>query len=146
MIEEQARVVSVSNKQVSVEIQRQSTCGSCSAKSTCGTSLLDKLFGQRKQRYSVTSEMDLKVGDTIVIGIDENAYLRGSFVVYSLPLILMLLAAIAAESLAGNQSGEFASIIGAAIGFVVGLYVVNRFGRRVQSDSRYQPVVLRRCS
>jgi len=145
MIEEQAMVVSVLNKQVSVEIQRKSTCSSCSAKSSCGTSLLERLFGQRKQRYSLTSDIDLKAGDAIIIGMDENAYLRGSFMVYSLPLIVMLLGAITAESFAGNQSGEFASIIGAAIGFAVGMLVVNRFGRRVLSDSRYQPVVLRRC-
>lgn len=144
MIEEQAKVVSVFNGEISVEIKRQSTCGSCSAKSSCGTSLIEKLLGQRNHHYSLISDMDVKPGDTVIIGLDEGSYLRGSFMVYSLPLIVMMLVAIVAHSLADGRGSEFASIIGALIGFIIGLYLVKQFGRRVKSDSRYQPVILRR--
>lgn len=149
MIEETAQVIRVDGEQAWVETQRKSTCSSCAAQYGCGTSTLSKVLGNRRSLIRVLTRMDLEPGERVVLGIREQALVRGSVAVYAVPILLMLLGAIAGE-LGAQQNlwsnGESASIFLAISGLAGGVYWLARFTRRIRNDRDYQPVVLRKLS
>ena len=78
MLEETAQVVRVTADGIWVETRRQSTCSSCAAEKGCGTATLSKVLGNRRTLVRVLADMPLEVGDRVVIGIREQALVRGS--------------------------------------------------------------------
>ena len=141
MMQEQAVVVAINGQQVSVETERQSSCGQCSARNGCGSALLGKFFNRNKQHLIVETDLSLVVGDKILLGLDENALLRGSFIVYAIPLLMMLLFPMIVGQF---FSSEIVSIISAAVGFAAGIIYVKYFSIVARSEENFSPVVLKR--
>jgi sigma-E factor negative regulatory protein RseC len=87
-----------------------------------------------------------QVGDSVIIGLDETALIRGSLAVYAMPLLSMfaggLLGVLLSEQWA--VSGEALTLGLGVAGLITGLLWLKGFSRRIRDDSRYQPVVLRR--
>lgn len=147
MIEEQGRIVAVEEGFAWVETQRKSACGACSANKGCGTGVISKVVGQRVNRVRAINEINANVGDEIIIGLHDEALVRGSLAVYAAPLLAMLLMALLGD-LAGrelNNSGEGLTVIFGLAGLGLGFLWVRNFSRRIADDVRYQPVILRRC-
>ncbi len=113
MIEEIATVIKTEGETMSVEIQRQSSCGACSVKSGCGTNLIASLFGKRRAMLSLPNTIHARPGDRVVLGIRENDLVKGSIRLYLLPLAGLLLGALAGHLLAGT---ELFSIAGGLLG------------------------------
>jgi len=84
--------------------------------------------------------MPLRVGDPVVIGIPEGVLLRSALAVYLLPLMGLILFALAAQWLG---FGEPLVIAGGFSGFALVWLLVRRASRRVMNDPALQPVVLR---
>ncbi|QJD60551.1 transcriptional regulator [Pseudomonas sp. gcc21] len=141
MIEEQGRVLSVEEGAVWVETVRRSTCGSCQARAGCGQALLQRLgSGARQGFIRVIADREYQVGDEIVIGIPEDAVVRGSLWVYVVPLIGLF----ASGSLAGMLGmSEPATIAAAFTGLFAGFGAVRWHSRRSVGDPSLQPRVLR---
>ena len=147
MLEETGSVVRVEDGEVWVETQRRSTCSSCAVEKGCGTATLAKVMGRRRTLVRVLSDLPLAVGDQVVIGIREQALVRGSLAVYAVPLLLLLAGAIIGELGAVQglwNSAEAASVLLGTGGLAAGLLWLRRFSRRIHGDKDYQPVVLRR--
>jgi len=144
MLEEQAVVVEVAPGEVWVETCRQSACQSCSAKSSCGHSLLSKISSGKTQRLQVNTDKVLQVGDQVVLGLDEGAFLRGSALLYLLPLVALMIGALAGEAVFGQDS--LMSFVLAAAGLLAGFGYVRWYSWRHRQDAQYQPVVLRKLS
>lgn len=148
MLEETAQVVQIEGTTIWVETQRRSTCSSCSAQPGCGTAVLAKVLGSRRTRVRVLSDLDLSIGDRVVIGIHEQALVQGSLAVYAVPIVLLLLGALIGELGAQRflwQSAELASTALGLCGLLAGLWWLKKFTRRIGNDKRYQPSVLRRA-
>lgn len=147
MLEETAQVVRIADDGVWVETRRQSTCSGCAAEKGCGTATLAKVLGNRRTLVRVLSQEPLTIGDRVVIGIREQALVRGSMAVYAVPLLLLLLGAVLGELGATQRlwsSAELASILLGLSGFAAGLVWLRHFTGRIKHDQNYQPVVLRR--
>jgi sigma-E factor negative regulatory protein RseC len=147
MLEETAQVVRIKGNEVWVETQRRSSCSSCSAEKGCGTATLSKVLGKRRNVVRVLSAMPLRVGDLVVIGIREQALVRGSLAVYAVPILLLLLGGLIGEMGAEQfiwENAEFASVTLGISGLIAGLVWLKRFTRRIRNDPNFQPVVLRR--
>jgi sigma-E factor negative regulatory protein RseC len=145
MIEESARVIRLEGEYAWVETQRKSVCGSCSANKGCGTSVLGKVLGQRRSYVRVLNPVEAKLGEEVVVGLGERAFVTGSLAVYAIPLLALLLGAIAGDWLAGlYQWSDIAAVAGGLGGLAAGFVWLWLFARRVGGDSRYQPVILRR--
>ncbi|WXL24531.1 SoxR reducing system RseC family protein [Ectopseudomonas mendocina] len=141
MIEERGRVVALEPGAVWVETRRQSTCGSCSAKAGCGHGVLQQLgFRERYARVRALSDLDLQLGDSVVIGVREDTLVRGSLMVYLLPLLGLFAAAVLVEQMAVDERWV---ILSALLGFVVAGGVVRWRNRFWVNDAAMQPVVLR---
>ena len=135
MIEELATVIETEGEMMTVEIQRQSSCGACSVKSGCGTNLIASLFGKRRAMLSLPNTIHARAGDRVVLGIRENDLVTGSIRLYLLPLAGLLLGALAGHLLTGT---ELFSIAGGLLGMFAVLQGLR--SRQVAPDIR----VLRR--
>lgn len=141
MIEESGRVVAVEDGAVWVETLRKSTCSSCSANAGCGQGLMDKLgVGRRRGLVRALCSLRLEVGDSVVIGVREDLLVRGSLLVYLLPLVCLFAAALLAQALgAGEPQIAAAGVSGLALGWLL----VRWRSRRTAESPDLQPVVVR---
>ncbi|MBD7976274.1 SoxR reducing system RseC family protein [Serpens gallinarum] len=141
MIEEQGRVVAVEPGAVWVETVRKSTCSTCSANAGCGQGMMEKLgVGSRRGHVRALTDLQLDVGDSVAIGVREELLLRGSLLVYLLPLLSLFLCALLVQALGGSEP----HIIMASLGGLLCSWLYIRWrSRRTADDPALQPVVLR---
>jgi sigma-E factor negative regulatory protein RseC len=141
MIEEQGRVVAVEAGAVWVETLRKSTCSSCSANAGCGQGLMDKLgVGNRRGYVRALTDLQLDIGDSVAIGIREELLLRGSVLVYLVPLLGLFAGALSIQALGGSEL----QVIGAGLGGLLFSWLYIRWrSLRTADDPALQPVVLR---
>ncbi|CAI8776154.1 SoxR reducing system RseC family protein [Methylocaldum szegediense] len=146
MIEEEAVVSHTEPGKVWVEKPRRSACGGCLRQ--CASGVVDRYFGAPTIRLQVLSPIDVQVGDRVVLGIQEDAFVKGSFCAYLIPLLGLFLGAILGNiivfSLALDVSSDGASVIGGAIGLSLSFIILRFTG--VLSRDKLSPVILRKLS
>lgn len=145
MIEQPAVVVAAGEGEVWVETQRRSACGSCSTNSGCGAAALARHWEGRSSRVRAVCALPLQPGDAVVLGLAEGSLLRGSLLVYLLPIGLLLAGAVLGQT-AFAGAGEEPVILAGAVGLALGFLAARFVARRLRHDVRYQPVVLRRLA
>ena len=124
MIEELAVVVKIANHQVWVASEPNSACGGCQQKASCATNALGSAL--KKKPVPVDCDMPLKIGDTVVVAIDENLLLRASLLLYLTPLIALFIGAGLADGLLENSGYADLWIAGsAALGLALSLWLIN---------------------
>ncbi|NIR62130.1 MAG: SoxR reducing system RseC family protein [Gammaproteobacteria bacterium] len=148
MIEAPGRVVAVEGDRAWVETAPESACGKCVAGGGCGSALLGRALRRGLPRVEVHNRIGAGVGDAVVVGVREQALLTGSLAVYTVPLVLMLLGALAGEGLVPGPygKGEGVTIVFGALGLAVGFLWLRLFTVRIRHDRRYRPVILRRTA
>jgi sigma-E factor negative regulatory protein RseC len=144
VIEELAVVVKIDGYQVWVERRSVRACSSCQQAASCSTSLLGGLVGNKA--VMVDSEIDLKPGDEVVVGIKESLLLRASLYLYLLPLMALLAGAgIADQVLTGNS--EYADL-GVALcslfSLLLALWLMRKHQRHMLFAARAKPVVVKK--
>ena len=146
MIEEQAQVVELRGDQLVLQAQTKSSCGSCAASKGCGTSVLSKVVGRKFTRFHADNSVDAAVGDTVVVGISEDALLKGSLVMYIIPIMSMLVFALVADQLLDIFTENRDLLIAASgiLGLVAGSLLSRWYFQRQTSVQRFRPVVLRK--
>jgi sigma-E factor negative regulatory protein RseC len=141
MLLETGRVVAVEADGVWVETIRKTTCGSCAAQKGCGHGLLNRISdGHRSLIRALPGRLeasDCQVDDEVRISIPEEVILRGSLVVYVVPLLAMLAGAGLGSSLL--SSPDLGGALGAVCGFAVGFGLVRLHALRHRDDSSLQP-------
>jgi len=140
MIEQAATVVKTADNIAWVESQRQSTCGSCSAKKGCGTSLLDNMFGASRIRVKVRDDIGTHQGDDVIIAIEENALVASSLLMYIVPVVGLFLFAGIADLLL--HLPELFIIISGLTGIIGGFYVVRKIAALSVIFSSTQPAII----
>ena len=146
MIEEQAQVVDISGDLLVLQAQTKSSCGSCAAKKGCGTSVLSKVVGRKFTRFQAENSVEAKVGDTVIVGISEQALLRGSLMMYIIPIMGMLVFALVSDHLLDLSVKNRDLLIAAAgiAGLVSGSLLSRWYFQRRENVHRFRPVVLRK--
>ena len=141
MIEQEGRVVAVERGAVWVQTRRQSTCGSCAIKAGCGQGLMDQL-GVRAGQGLVKARCDLqlKVGDEVVIGIGETQLLKAACMVYVLPLVSFFLWAGTAQQAAWSEQWI---ILSGLFGLALAFGLIRFWDKRQAQTLTQHPVVLR---
>jgi sigma-E factor negative regulatory protein RseC len=150
MIEEHAQVIALDqNNDVWVETQRRSACGQCAANKGCGTATLAKVLGNKRSRVRALNPQatSVVVGDEVIIGINEQALVRGSLAVYMVPLLALFVFGLLGQVLSTQllmTNPDILPIVLGLSGLLLGFVWVRRFTREIADDERYQPVLLRR--
>ena len=144
MIFETGTVVSKNQDSLMVETIQQTTCDSCSAQKGCGHTALTKLTGTKNEirvlpgDFSVDS---LRLGQSATIGIPEHIVVKGSLMVYLIPVIGALTGSWMLGDEGKTLEQDLFSILGALIGLVGGGILVNMRGQKAQADVQSNPVL-----
>ena len=114
MIEENATVVSihlaanetaddiVSNK-ITVESAIKSSCSGCKQVDNCGSGQVAKAFPQPKLRLDLYTELPVKIGDIVVIGLSDKHLLLSAWQVYLWPLLGLAIASVLGQWFVENE-------------------------------------------
>lgn len=141
---ETGRIVAVEADSLWVETIRKSTCGTCSAQKGCGHGLLNRIRDGQRGLVRVLpgpfSLADCQVNDEVSISLPDEVILRGSLIVYMLPLLVMLAGAAAGVRWL-PWSEDLAAIVGAVAGFAIGIGLVRWHAWRHRDDARLQPLL-----
>lgn len=147
MIEEQAVILSVEtledNPQISIatlEIERKTACGLCGKTRGCGNAIWGKLFAHQSTAFKAQNLIHAHVGQSVIVGINEKALLKSALLLYLLPLVTMLIAAIIAMQVSNT---DMSAMIGAVIGLLLGFVWVKGYTTSNQYFLFQQPVILR---
>lgn len=149
MITESAVVVLIDNNHTWIETQRKSACGQCSANKGCGTSVLSKVLGNKLSKMKAINNIDAKVGDEVVVGLNESSLLKGAFIIYMLPLLFLFVFSFLGQLISLNlniENNEIVVISFAVLGFYLGLRRVRLFSKSVEKNESYQPVILKKSN
>ena len=145
MIEEYAIVTKSAGTTATLEIERRTACGLCGQKRGCGNATWGKMLGHDSHDFTAENQINAKVGDSVVVGIDEQAVLSSAFFLYVVPLVGLLIGTLAADFLFKNQ---FYVILGAVLGLVLGFlwvkgHLIGHDKSGVAFSKKYQAVILR---
>jgi sigma-E factor negative regulatory protein RseC len=145
MIEESAIVVDLEQDVAKLEIVRRTPCGICGQTRGCGISLWGRLFGHRNNIFKAHNQINAKVGDSVIVGIEEQALLASSLMVYGIPLIAMLAGALLAGGIFADDAShsDRYAVIGSILGLALGLLWLKGHAAGRSMNARYQPVILR---
>ncbi len=129
MVEEIATVVATGQGGVWLTTTPVGTCNACQVSSDCGTGIVTKALTPRLQRFFLATELPLLAGEQVRIGIAAHSLLTAAVLVYLLPLVLLLTAALLA-SIAGWPEGLVItlSFVAAALGFAIARWFGQRQG------------------
>ena len=144
MLIETGKVLAVESQCLWVETIRRSTCHSCSAQAGCGQGILNRAGLAKEHRLRVflngMKAEQFAVGQFVQLSIPENILLRASVVAYLLPLLLFFVGASLTPELSGG--GELYSVIGGALGLLLGLALVKLHAGRNRNNPDYQPQLI----
>jgi len=150
MIEERAVILELEPSKLEVppenssiatlEIVRKTACGLCGQTRGCGNSIWGKLFNHKSTHFKAQNHINAAVGDSVIVGIDENALMKSALLLYIAPLATMLFGAILASSIASSES---APILGAGLGLLLGFVWVKAHTTGQTYYQKHQPKILR---
>jgi sigma-E factor negative regulatory protein RseC len=147
MIEETGVVVEIDDNHAWVEAASSSSCSQCSANQGCGTASLQKWFKRKPNRLRVAKSQDVMPGERVVIGIPEQALVRGSFMIYMVPLLSLIAGALIGAQINDGLGWAYRdgmSILFSLSALVASIAWLKRYMLNKSKDSCYQPVILRR--
>ena len=141
MMIEHAVVIDYQSGIATVKCQSQSACGSCSAKNACGTSALAKLTGEQGEHvFTLETITPLTIGQRVEIGLPERSLLLSALLLYTLPLITILITAVIGEYLFEHElSSAFFIFLMTALSFVF----VRSYAAKLNKKPAYRPILLR---
>ena len=140
MIEEQAVVIFKEDDQVSVEIMRTKPCGLCGKTQGCGNSIWGKIFSHKRNKLSIKNNIGAKVGDRVMLTIEENYLLRSSLLLYGLPLLFLFIGMVFMDTITQKNSDLWV-LVGAIFGMLSGLILV-KFLARKNHDRLYKEAMI----
>jgi sigma-E factor negative regulatory protein RseC len=142
MIEQTAHVVALEGEFAWVQTARKNSCQHCHTHG-CRNAVLGRLLGERTHRMRVLNHAAAEVGEKVLIGLREEALVRGSLAVYLVPLLGLLILAPVGEAIAAYwEMGEGLSVLSGLGGLAMGSLWVRAYSIKTQRDMRYQPIIL----
>jgi sigma-E factor negative regulatory protein RseC len=139
MIEEMGLVKKVDAPYVWVETQIKTTCGSCQAKSNCGTSVIAKIFNPKAELLRLKSPIDLSVGQQVKLGIPEETLVSVSALVYLFPLCIFMVTIVATQSIFSLH--ELISLVFGVSTALLSFWWVSRYSKS-QKTSSFSPIIM----
>lgn len=139
-----ARVVRVEGRVAWLEPEQTTSCGHCASSSSCGAKGIGTVGARLEaRRFPLDNDDALRVGERIVVGVDDRSLLKAAALAYGLPLAAALLAGGIAD---GVWADDPVSMAAAAGGLAVGLLAARIGARRLAAGGGLAPRYLRRAT
>jgi len=141
MIEEVGVVVELKGKNtVLVMCTKSSLCENCASNGNCTLGEDD-----RTRLIEVGNPLGAVVGDRVRISTSTQSFLTSSFLLYIVPLIALVIGAIAGKLVGENlPTGLDPNVLSAIFGvfFMIGSFVILRVGSRALNNEDYRPKIM----
>lgn len=130
MLETRAIVMEVKGQDALVLANQGNGCEQCNGKG-CGTGKLSQLFCSKPRQFQVNNRINARVGDEVIVSVEDGAILHGIGLVYLLPLLLLFLGAFLGGVWA-EQPGQYdaysgaGAVVGLVLGFVAAKWIAAR--------------------
>ena len=146
MMNQEAVVARIEGDHAYVEVGNTGVgCGRCHETGGCQSGILGQLFSSKPRQFRIANRIGAMPGDRVVVRVAGGQALRAALLTYILPVLLLLLGAVAgtAQGEAGNSdaSAALGALAGLAIGVLAGLTL-----RRARIGKIAEPVLIRRSS
>ena len=139
MIEEVAKVVEVDGQIATVTSRAKSACSGCEQVESCGSGQVAKAFSHKDLTLKLETNLSIKSGDTVVIGISEQCILESAWQVYLWPLIGLIVSAALGQWLVERALFSH-ELYGVVLGLAGG-YLGYRLARYKQTSGRNADVL-----
>lgn len=102
--------------------------------------------GYQKDSHQQNHDLQWRVGDYVVVGVEENAFVIAATIAYGIPLVAFIVGLFIAQGFSTERlSGDAMSALGAFAGLFLGGLLVKSFSRVQRSVTYFQAVVLGRA-
>jgi sigma-E factor negative regulatory protein RseC len=144
VLEESAVVVRIEQGLVWVVGTENSACAGCIQKAACSSTALASVL--KKKPIPVDCDIALKIGDTVIVAIEETTVLRAAFSLYILPLIALFVGAGIADSLLNDAPyAELWIAVSAIASLGFALLLMHSIQKLSLFDYYDRPVVIKKC-
>ncbi|MFV1921787.1 MAG: SoxR reducing system RseC family protein [Methylotenera sp.] len=145
MIEQHAIILSTQNDSLgdeiaTIEVVRKTACGLCGKTRGCGNAIWGKIFAHNNTSFKARNIINARVGQHVIVGIDENALMKSALLLYIVPLVTMLIGTILMSQL---YESDIAQMLGAFLGLIIGFFWVKGHTAGQLYYQKHQPKVLR---
>jgi sigma-E factor negative regulatory protein RseC len=160
MMEEQATVVAINQKKITLASNVKSTCSSCSQSESCASGQVAKAFPHKKLEFSIVyssnEHKSLLVGDQVIVAIPEGDVLKSAWQVYSFPLMGLILFSAITQFIQDTIVFDsffnpllthelFALLVGITGGYL-GFKLAKRFQKKYEVSLKLCPKIIRTVS
>jgi sigma-E factor negative regulatory protein RseC len=138
MIEETGTVIKVEGITARVKVQKRGSCEGCAATGICESS-------EGGMEIEALNPVNAKAGQTVKVSIAAQTYLKGTMLIYGLPLAALVGGAIVGKLIGdayfkGIDSDLSAAIFGFA-SFALTFLFVRSWGKKAETRKDYKPVI-----
>lgn len=131
MLETRAIVIHVQGNEALVEAKGGGGCGHCDSEKGCGSGKLSQLFCSKPRQFNVHNEANAVVGDEVQITLPDGVLLRGSMLMYVVPLSLLLSGGMlgahwATDAASRDSYAAAGSLCGLVGGFLLARWMAGR--------------------
>lgn len=145
MIEEHAIILSTEGDSeaqsvATIEVVRKTACGLCGKTRGCGNAIWGKIFSHKSTSFKAQNGINAKVGQGVIVGIDESALMKSALLLYMVPLVTMLIATILVSQF---YDADVLKILGAVLGLLLGFFWVKGHTTGHTYYEQHQPKILR---
>lgn len=143
LLEQEGRVVAVERGTAWIETARSGACGGCGQAAACAVPVFGRLAAAgAPARVQVSDHLGLTAGERVVLGLPGGDLVRAAALVYLLPPLLLVIAAVAARGLGAGEAGSAAAGIG-ALG--LGLALIRVLSGGAKARRRWRHVLVGRA-
>ncbi|AZN36420.1 SoxR reducing system RseC family protein [Iodobacter ciconiae] len=137
MIETEAQVLRLDGGYAWVKIKPHTPCGQCDPETGCKSVAVSRLFSRSQDGFRVKNPLSSKVGDLVTVAVEEQMLLKSAVWAYGVPLLLLIAGAAAGQWLVPQNAAG--TVLGGALGFVVGFALLKQ---QHQLAASAEPVIV----
>ncbi len=120
-------------------------CGRCHETGGCLSGILGQLFSSKPRQFRVANRIGAVPGEHVVVRVAEGAALRAALLTYILPVLFLLLGAVAGTALGEASNSDASAALGALAGLACGV-LSGLTLRRVRIGKVAEPILVRRST
>jgi positive regulator of sigma E activity len=139
VIEEEGIVVEVHGDTARVAVLAKSACEKCAASGVCHPGGDDSLM-------EVSNPLHAQKGQKVKVVLAPQVFLKSQIILFGIPIVLFVAAAIVAKNLAVRHGGDADSDLWAFVAGVaclaVSFFFIRRYNNKVERTREYQPVIV----
>ena len=137
---EEGTVIRNIDQRAWIKTQRSAACEHCHSKDSCQT-----LGGSNEMQVEAINTIGAAEGDQVVVSFSTFSLLKGTFLIYMVPVLCLLAGAGVGVKLA-QVTGWDRSALSALVGFgalIVSFFLVRAKGNRLAQTDAYKPHIIR---